>query len=371
MVRAQAPQPEAEEPAIVHRIMEAYPDHLQASIELRNRTLAAALDSGGHAGAESVIFLSSKWPQNKVIRVAFLDGDKDLHHKVAQAAAAWDEFCNLELDFGRDATTGEYRRWTTNDTTYKADIRISFDRNGYWSLVGVDSANPLLGGPGQPEGGRPNQRSMNFDGFKAALPDDYAATVLHEFGHALGCQHMHQHPTEGCETDFRWADDPHYVPTRDQFGQFKPDSQGRRPGIYTVLGGPPNNWTKATVDFNLRQLDASTPFEGGSFDAKSIMKYYFPDWMFVGGSQSRCFTLTPNDTLSDEDKLGLWMAYPTDDDPPAPSGPESPVALALPVGDGADRAAALESQRRKAVALLQEVDPAAQGDLKAHYESLK
>src|SRR5687768_12882789 len=88
-LRAQEAEPEAEEPPIVHRIMEALPDHLQASVELRNRTLAAALESGNHSGAESVIFLSSKWPQNKVVKVAFLDGDKALHQKVAEAAAKW------------------------------------------------------------------------------------------------------------------------------------------------------------------------------------------------------------------------------------------------------------------------------------------
>jgi hypothetical protein len=79
---------------------------------------------------------------------------------------------------------------------------------------------------------------MNFGGFAVSLPQDWAATVLHEFGHALGLQHEHQHPVGGCDLDFRWEDDPGYTPTFDGFGQFITDSNGKPPSVYTVLGGP-------------------------------------------------------------------------------------------------------------------------------------
>jgi hypothetical protein len=365
---AQNPQPEAE-PDIEHREMETYPDALLASIEQRDRTIRDALESGQVAGSESFLIISSKWPQNREITVAFLDGDKSLHEKIDKAAQEWCNHCNLKLDFGRDAASGEYRRWTTGDTSHKADIRISFDLPGYWSLVGNDSINPLIGGPGDNAGGRPNQRSMNFGKFKEALPPDFAGTVLHEFGHAIAFQHEHQHATEGCQADFRWSDDPGYVPTRDNLGQFKQDDEGRRPGIYTVLGGPPNKWPRAKVDHNLRQIQPSSAFEAGPFDRLSIMKYHFPAWMFVGGSQSRCFSFTPNNVLSAQDKLGVWMAYPKEGEPPAAGGAETTVEV--PTDDGANRAAALELQRQHAVRELVKADPAAKAEAKEYYQKLQ
>jgi hypothetical protein len=113
----------------------------------------------------------------------------------------------------------------------------------------------------------------------------------------------------GCDAQFRWFDDPQYEPTRDSYEQFVADSQGRRPGIYTVLGGPPNNWWSAKVDFNLKQLPNSSAFRVGPFDNKSIMMYSFPSWMFVS-PQSTCFT-TPNNVLSPQDIAGFKMSYPS------------------------------------------------------------
>ena len=150
---------------------------------------------------------------------------------------------------------------------------------------------------------------MNFGGFAQHLPVDWAATVLHEFGHALGFHHEHQHPAGGCDLDFRWEDDLGYKPTKDAYGQYIEDQLGRRPGIYTVLGGPPNNWPKAKVDFNLRQLTNSHAYTVGPFDSRSIMKYYFGAWMFRLGEASHCFSLR-NTTLSEQDRIGIANAYP-------------------------------------------------------------
>ena len=150
---------------------------------------------------------------------------------------------------------------------------------------------------------------MNFQGFTMFLPSDYAATVKHEFGHALGFEHEHQKPRDGCDQDFRWDDDQGYVPTRGPRGEMILDSAGKRPGIYSVLGGPLNNWSKAKIDFNLRQLPDSRAFNAGPFDNKSIMKYYFPDWMFVKGTASHCFG-PQNLEISDQDKIGASKLYP-------------------------------------------------------------
>jgi hypothetical protein len=351
-----APRPLPTPSPITHPVMEGYPPGLQASIESRDATFASSGASVNGAGLESVISFIQRWPANSKVRVAFLDGDDALHRAVIDAATPWQDFVNLQLDF-IDAATNKPRRWTTRDASHAAEIRVAFDQGGYWSLVGNDSNNRSIGVPGQPDGGRPNQRSMNFAGFKIELPADYKGTVLHEFGHALGFQHEHQHPTQGCNLDFRFDDDPGYVRTRDQFGQFIPDSAQRRPGIYTVLGGPPNNWPRSQVDFNLRQLPPSNAFQVGPFDRKSIMKYFFPDWMFRQGAASHCFSAGQNLVLSDQDKVGARGAYPK---PPASATLESNLPAAA-------NQEALRRVAVDAVLTLRGLSP----ECRDHYESLR
>ena len=231
-----------------------------------------------------------------------MGGDPELHKGIAESAQEWAEYGNIKFDFGYRKTKGSYRAWSMTDSgPYKADIRVSFHLPGYWSLVGTDAVDSLIIGPGEP--------SLNLGGFADGLPNEWRATVLHEFGHALGFHHEHQHPVGGCELDFRWEDDPGYKPTRDSFGQYVADANGNRPGLYTVLGGPPNRWPKAKVDHNLRQLSNSHAYEVGAFDPDSIMKYYFGAWMFRTGEKSHCFSQR-NTTLSALDKVGIAKAYP-------------------------------------------------------------
>jgi hypothetical protein len=283
-------------------MLEFFPDDIQARMEARERFARNLPPSLGGFQLEYVVETLKKWRPAQRLKVAFLDGDPEVHRKIAEAAAEWTEYGNIKLDFGYRKARGAYRAWSTSDAgAYKADIRVSFHLPGYWSLVGTDSIDQLIVGPGEP--------SLNLSGFTQSLPNDWAATTLHEFGHALGFHHEHQHPVGGCELDFRWDDDPGYKPTRDAYGQFIVDASGKRPGLYTVLGGPPNRWPKAKVDFNLRQLTNSHAYEIGPFDPDSIMKYYFGAWMFKTGEKSHCFSQR-NDTLSEMDKRGIALAYP-------------------------------------------------------------
>jgi hypothetical protein len=152
---------------------------------------------------------------------------------------------------------------------------------------------------------------MNFQNFTAGLPVDWQGVVLHEFGHAIGFEHEHQSPVSGCDSQFRWDDDPGYVPTKDMYGSFIEDSSNRYPGIYTVLGGPPNNWSRDVVDFNLRQLANTTDYRYSTFDKASIMMYSFAAWMFKNGSASGCYT-SENLSLSQTDQQVALGTYPRD-----------------------------------------------------------
>src|SRR6476469_6798237 len=62
---------------IKHRVMEAYPEPLLASIEQVNRARSAGIEAQpGSPGVESVIRTALRWPQRRTVTVAFLDGNK-------------------------------------------------------------------------------------------------------------------------------------------------------------------------------------------------------------------------------------------------------------------------------------------------------
>lgn len=306
-------------------LFEIYPDNIQARLEAQERFSRNLPANVGELSLEFVIETLKRWAAGQTLTIAFKGGNASLHKKIADAATEWTNHANLKFDFGFNAASGEFRKWSTADSNYAADIRISFDQPGYWSLVGTDSNDPSIVEPGE--------ASMNFGGFAVNLPSAWAGTVLHEFGHALAFQHEHQIPVGGCDLDFRWDDDSGYSPTVDGNGQFIPDGNSRRPGIYTVLGGPPNRWPQWKVDHNLRQLSNSHAFMVSAFDPKSIMKYHFGDWMFRTGTASHCFSQR-NDVLSTLDKAGASSAYPSAQDEMASSLDQTKALLKTLIDEG-------------------------------------
>lgn len=285
--------------------LESLPDEVVAAIEVRDRWRRRTSAGGG---LEFLVSDIARWRPGSTVRVAFLDGESQLHADIEAATEQISEACNLVLDFGLNTSSGGYRRWTPGDADFAAEIRVSFDLGGYFSLVGTDSTDRTIGAAGGPVGGNPGQRSLNLGGYTVNRPSGWQGTVRHEFLHALAFHHSHQNMRGTCEGEFRWDDDPGYIPTQDPRGVFIPDAGGRRPGIYTYLAGAPNRWSRAKVDHNLRTEDDPDVI-AGPFDPKSVMLYRFPDF-FYKSTPSTCAPSGDGINLSEGDKRGLNVLYP-------------------------------------------------------------
>lgn len=255
-------------------IFEALPDSLIERVRAADHPIVRS----GEMVPFSVVTRLKKWRPGQVLRVGFFGGSPSLHKQIAEIASEWTASANLAFDFGLDPGTGRYRTMAPHT---EAEIRISFDQRGFWSLVGTDSVNPRIVGMDEP--------SMNLHGFDTSPPDpvEFRRVVLHEFGHALGFEHEHQNPEGGCDNEFDWR------------------------AVTRYLKGPPNHWSDAQIEFNLRQLRDSTPYESSPPDPESIMFYSFEPWMFVKGTESACY-VRKNTALSAGDLAGVAAAYPRD-----------------------------------------------------------
>lgn len=302
------PKPQEHGPVPKLSIQEGLPVELIEGMERRRSAILSSTQGWSGEQIQSVILVPRLWSPGDKITVAFKGGSNDVRAKIADAARGWERVANVHFDFGSSPGSGGYREWSESDSDYQAKVRVSFDsgeQGGYWSAIGQESVDRSLR--------RPNRASMNFEGFDKELPTDWQSIVVHEFGHVLGFEHEHQGPFSTCEQEYRWDDDSAYLPTTDpNSGAFISDGQGRHPGIYRVMGGPPNYWPNARIDFNLKKFPYSNDLYSSPFDKASIMKYHFADWMYkdvAASTTSGCYSANNTD-LSEEDKKTASARYP-------------------------------------------------------------
>jgi hypothetical protein len=130
--------------------------------------------------ARMAIIALKQWDIGHTLRCRFLDGDEVQRQKVMENARKWEQYANLQLDFGDDPD---------------AEIRISFQADsGSWSAIGADCLITDYFPKYQP--------TMNFGWLRDDTDDqECERVVVHEFGHALGCIHEHQQPNEHLKWD--------------------------------------------------------------------------------------------------------------------------------------------------------------------------
>jgi hypothetical protein len=220
---------------------------------------AAEQATGGRPSPfEAALAKAKRWKTGRTLKISFLDGDAALQQRVATAAKEWLSHANLSFEFGMHTS---------------AEIRVAFMPGaGSWSAVGTDA----LVEQWFPK----NEPTMNFGWLDASsTDDDVRSVVLHEFGHALGLIHEHQAPSAA----IAW----------------------NKELIYRQLGGPPNNWSRETVDHNVFNRLAANELNFSDYDRQSIMHYFFPKEWTTDGS-----VFTQNKMLSATDKAFISGQYP-------------------------------------------------------------
>ena len=231
-------------------------EYLERAVQEKNVALLHTLsEPRQNKLIELAIWRDKKWANGKTIKVKFLGGTQFLRDKVVEKALIWTQFANINFDF------------IENDV---AEIRISFQQEiGSWSYIGVDCLN--ITNQAEP--------TMNFGWFDQTTPDlEFSRTVLHEFGHALGCIHEHQSPA----ASIPW----------------------NKPAVYRYYAAT-QGWTQDDVDNNLFAVYDNSTISNSGFDRNSIMLYPI-DPLMTGGR----FSVGMNNLLSMNDITYIKQWYP-------------------------------------------------------------
>ncbi len=297
-----ATAPEAvKEAAVGEALLDDTPADYWDVIKIREELAKAGAPE--HIGIEDALWKKSP------VTVAFNGGNDEVYKIIEATAQEWTAHSeNFRFSFRNP--DGTFRIWPATDGK-RADIRISFNENGYWSLIGSFAL------------ARASGATMNFYNFPETLrphygfPDPaawkrtyYRATILHEFGHALGLNHEHFH--KACQADMKFDPDPGYAETLID-GRYVPDTEGRSPGVLLYYKGEPNKWqprSKILLQMEREMFLAQTTLfanmerfaegdleltESAGVDQKSVMLYSLQRYLLKGGPSSPCIAAGDGD----------------------------------------------------------------------------
>lgn len=222
-----------------------------STIDVAGGARSSAPPSARAGALEGIAQRGKLWKKDTVLRVRFLEGEPALHTRVLKAARSW-LVEGVRLDIVA-AGPGE-----------KAQIRVAFaEKKGSWSAVGNDSLTY-----------HPSQPTMNLGWARLDTAEkDFSSVVIHEFGHALGLLHEHNHP----EAKIRW----------------------NKPAVEADLSGDPNWWDQETIEFNVYEAYQNSEVITTDFDAASVMIYTIPaSWTIDGRSFMPSWKLSAGDATT-------------------------------------------------------------------------
>lgn len=247
---------------------------------------------------KAAFMLSKLWTPNTTITVGFLpiNSNEQLDTTSWAWKRAWvakvitDQFAPfVSLTF----------QWNLNPAQgSQANIRISFDpQGGCYSRLGTDALQNWGGLNETMNFGwmdAPVNHTFTYNNVSYTTPSSFdqggypgeGTTITHEFGHAVGMIHEHQTP-------------------------FQNPLVWNRDYVYAIFTGPPNNWSREDVDYNIIDTYSATGMNGSAFDGRSVMKYYIPSQLLLNPTPQVVQEIERvNFYLSACDKYWLAHNYP-------------------------------------------------------------
>lgn len=198
------------------------------------------------------------WNNGQTLRIAITRYDEAMFQTVVAAINQWAPHVNLNFEF---------IELDDNDELYDGDIRIllSHLKNGAGSsVIGTDARGVLSHLP---------TMVLGID-YQSPF---FTASALHEFGHALGVEHEHQHP----DAPLDW----------------------NLPALYHEF--KKHGWTEEQIYLNVLKKFDYRQIRQTPYDPKSIMHYSFPAsvmWDKIAIPQSS--------ELSEQDIKFISSVYP-------------------------------------------------------------
>lgn len=191
------------------------------------------------------------WPQFATLKISLMGMTKAQEKFTQDNINKWAPYINLKLEF-TDKPGGDIRIQANNDV------------DGGYSYYGTEGKGAVGA----------NEATMEI-GFLGGLNTFNARTVQHEFGHALGLHHEHQHPENTLEFDLEWI---------------RKDYKDRKePG---------------DIDDNFAPVNPKEVITS-AYDQASIMHYSFPEDYLKRGE-----AIEASNELSEGDKAFARSLYP-------------------------------------------------------------